>query len=114
MKHYFNPMSRGATTAWMLNELEAPHEQVVLDFASGATKTPEFRSINPMGKLPTLVDGDMVVTETAAICRRAFTPTTRPDSTWPPLRMTFVSHSGVTESGSMNCWVTEASISLRR
>ena len=68
MKHYFNPMSRGATTAWMLNELEAPHEQVVLDFASGATRTPEFRSINPMGKLPTLVDGDIVVTETAAIC----------------------------------------------
>ena len=30
--------------------------------------TPEYRAINPMGKVPALVDGDAVVTETAAIC----------------------------------------------
>jgi len=68
MKHYFNPRSRAATTDWMLRELDAPHEQVVVDLASGGTSTPEFRAINPMGKLPTLVDGGVVVTETAAIC----------------------------------------------
>ena len=34
MKHYFNPMSRGATTAWMLEELGAAHEQVIIDFAA--------------------------------------------------------------------------------
>ncbi len=68
LKHYFNPMSRAVTTHWMLEELEAPHEQIVLDFASGATGAPEFRAINPMGKVPTLVDGDVVVAEVAAIC----------------------------------------------
>ncbi len=68
MKHYFNPMSRGATTAWMLTELDAPHEQVIIDFAAGDQNAPEFRAINPMGKVPALVDGDAVVTETAAIC----------------------------------------------
>ena len=68
MKHYFNPQSRAVTTVWMLAELEAPHEAVLIDFASGETASPEFRAINPMGKLPTLVDGDIVVTETAAIC----------------------------------------------
>lgn len=68
MKHYFNPMSRAATTHWMLAELDAPHEQIVIDIAGGENHTPEYRAINPMGKVPTLVDGDVVVTETAAIC----------------------------------------------
>ena len=68
MKHYFNPMSRAVTTHWMLIELAVEHEQIVVDFMSGEGKTPEFRSINPMGKIPALVDGDVVVTEVAAIC----------------------------------------------
>lgn len=68
MKHYFNPMSRGATTDWMLRELDAPHERIELDFAAGDLQKPEFRAINPMGKIPTLVDGNVVITETAAIC----------------------------------------------
>ncbi len=68
MKHYYNPMSRAVTTHWMLTELGVAHEQVVVDFANGETATPEFRAINPMGKVPTLVDGDVVVTEVAAIC----------------------------------------------
>lgn len=68
MKHYFNPMSRAVTTNWMLMETGAEHEQVLVDIASGDTRSPEYRQINPMGKIPTLVDGDIVVTEVAAIC----------------------------------------------
>lgn len=68
MKHYFNPMSRAVTTKWMLAELDAPHEEIVIDFLAGENNTPEFRAINPMGKLPCLVDDDVVITETAAIC----------------------------------------------
>ena len=68
MKHYFHPMSRAATTDWMLRELDAPHEQIVVDIHAGEQNSPEYRAINPMGKVPTLVDGDAVVTETAAIC----------------------------------------------
>lgn len=68
MKHYFHPHSRGATTDWMLKELDAPHEQHIVDFTAGENDTPEYRAINPMGKVPALVDGDIVVTETAAIC----------------------------------------------
>lgn len=52
----------------MLAELEAEHEQVVIDYAAGENNTPEYRAINPMGKIPALVDGDVVITETAAIC----------------------------------------------
>ena len=67
MKHYFYP-GRSITTDWMLKELDAPHEQIVVDFPGGENDSPEFRAINPMGKVPVLVDGDTVVTETAAIC----------------------------------------------
>lgn len=68
IKHYFNPMSRGVTTDWMLKELAVPHETIVIDISDGEQNEATFRAINPMGKLPTLVDGDTVVTETAAIC----------------------------------------------
>ena len=66
MKHYFNPMSRAATTAWMLAELDAPHEQVLIEMPAGENAA--YREINPMGKVPALVDGDVLVTEAAAIC----------------------------------------------
>lgn len=68
MKHYFNPMSRALTTHWMLLELGVEHEQILVDYAAGETKTSEFRAINPMSKIPALVDGDVVVTEVSAIC----------------------------------------------
>jgi glutathione S-transferase len=68
MKHYYNAMSRAVTTHWMLTELGVEHEQIVVDFMKGETGTPEYRAINPMGKIPTLVDGDIIVTEVAAIC----------------------------------------------
>ena len=68
MKHYYHPMSRAVTTDWMLRELGVEHEQVVIDYMAGDNNTPEYRAINPMCKVPALVDGDIVVTETAAIC----------------------------------------------
>ena len=60
MKHYFYPVSRGATTAWMLKELDVPHEAIVIDMPNGEQNSPEYRAINPMGKVPALVDGDVV------------------------------------------------------
>ena len=68
MKHYYNAMSRAVTTHWMLTELGVEHDQVVVDIMKGESGTPEYRAINPMGKVPALVDGDVVVTEAAAIC----------------------------------------------
>ena len=56
------------TSDWMLRELDVPHEQIVVDVSAGEQNSPEYRAINPMGKVPALVDGDVVVTETPAIC----------------------------------------------
>lgn len=52
----------------MLTELGVEHEQLVIDIHNGDNETEEYKHINPMGKVPALQDGDVVVTETAAIC----------------------------------------------
>jgi glutathione S-transferase len=64
---YTNPMSRGRVARWMLEETGAPYRVEVLDYAS-SMKAPAYLAINPMGKVPALRHGDVVVTETAAIC----------------------------------------------
>ncbi len=64
---YHHPFSRAATVLWMLEELGTGYELRYVDFQKGEHKSPEILALNPMGKLPILVDGDVVVTETAAI-----------------------------------------------
>ena len=64
---YTNPMSRGRIARWMLEEVGAPYRTVVLDYAS-SMKAPDYLAINPMGKVPAIRHGDIVVTEGAAIC----------------------------------------------
>lgn len=64
---HYHPYSRAAGTIWALEEAGVPYELKVVDIMRGAQKQPQFLAINPMGKLPTLVDGDVVVTESAAI-----------------------------------------------
>lgn len=68
MKHYYNSMSRSVTTDWMLKELDEQHEQININFSEDSPELRDLQTINPMGKLPTLVDGENVITETAAIC----------------------------------------------
>jgi glutathione S-transferase len=64
---HHHPYSRAATVLWMLEEVGVPHELRYVDIMKGEQKAPDFLALNPMGKLPTLVDGDLVVTEGAAI-----------------------------------------------
>lgn len=64
---YTNPMSRGQIVRWMLEEVGAPYEQRILDYAT-TMKAPDYLAINPMGKVPAIVHQGRVVTECAAIC----------------------------------------------
>ena len=68
MKLYYNPQSRAVIAKWMLDECDAQYEIVPIDFTKGEHKTPEFRKINPAGKLPALEDGASKIFEGAAIC----------------------------------------------
>ncbi len=64
---YHHPYTRAAGIVWMLEELGLPYELKYVDIAQSQQSTPEFRAKNPMGKLPTLVDGDVTITEASAI-----------------------------------------------
>ncbi len=64
---YTNPMSRGRIARWMLEEVGQPYETVVLEYGT-TMKAPEYLAINPMGKVPAIKHGEVVVTECAAVC----------------------------------------------
>jgi glutathione S-transferase len=60
--------SRSSIVHWMLEELGEPYKLEVLNLRAGDQRKPAYLAINPMGKVPTLKDGDVVVSEVAAIC----------------------------------------------
>jgi len=64
---YHHPFTRAANVVWMLEEVGVPYELRHVDVMKGAHKAAELIRLNPMGKLPILVDGGAVVTESAAI-----------------------------------------------
>jgi glutathione S-transferase len=64
---YTNPMSRGRIARWMLEEVGEPYRTELLDFGT-TMKAPAYLSINPMGKVPAIRHGDVVVTEGGAVC----------------------------------------------
>lgn len=51
----------------MLEEVGCEYTLEYVDLKEGAQKTDAFKELNAMGKIPTLVDGDVVITEVAAI-----------------------------------------------
>ena len=61
------PHSRAAATLTLLEELGAPHDMRVLNIKTGEQHHPDFLAINPLGKVPVILDGDTVVTEQVAI-----------------------------------------------
>jgi len=64
---YHHPFTRASGTVWMLEEIGEPYELRFVDLKTNEQKSPAIIALNPMGKLPILVDGDAVVTENAAI-----------------------------------------------
>jgi glutathione S-transferase len=64
---YTHPMSRGRIVRWMLEEIGEPYRTEVIDYGP-KMKSPDYLAINPMGKVPAVRHGKVVVTECAAIC----------------------------------------------
>jgi glutathione S-transferase len=60
--------SRSSIVRWMLEELGEPYDLHVLSLTKGEQLAPDYLAINPMGKVPALRHGDVIVTESAAIC----------------------------------------------
>jgi glutathione S-transferase len=62
----FGP-TRALRARWALQELGVEFEAVSVNMRAGEHLRPEFLKLNPAAKLPVLVDGDQVLTESAAI-----------------------------------------------
>jgi glutathione S-transferase len=64
MKLYFAPRTRAVRPRWLLEELEVPYALVKLD----PSKQENPLAIHPFGEVPVLVDGDVTLFESLAIC----------------------------------------------
>ncbi len=68
MKLYVNPLSSNARRPRLVaHHLGLAIEEVFVDLAKGEQRTPDYLALNPNGKVPTLVDGDLKLTESYAI-----------------------------------------------
>ena len=65
---YHAAPSRSSIAHWMLEEVGEPYDLHVLSLKEGDNRKPDYLKVNPMGKVPALRHGDVVVTEAAAIC----------------------------------------------
>lgn len=67
LKLYTNNESRGVVIDWLLVELGVECERIEVAYRT-EMKSPEYLKLNPFGKVPVLVDGDVVIYELGAIC----------------------------------------------
>jgi glutathione S-transferase len=67
MQLYELGFTRSIRARWMLQELGVDFEAISVNLFAGEAQRPEFLQLNPAAKLPVLVDGDFVLTESAAI-----------------------------------------------
>jgi glutathione S-transferase len=67
MQLYEFPPTRSIRARWVLQELGVPFESHRVDLQAGDARTPDFLKLNKASKIPVLVDGSNVVTESVAI-----------------------------------------------
>jgi glutathione S-transferase len=67
MKLYEFAFTRSIRARWVLQELGVDFEPISVNLFAGEGSRPEFLKLNPAAKIPVLVDGDLVLTESAAI-----------------------------------------------
>ncbi|HVM96039.1 MAG TPA: glutathione S-transferase family protein [Candidatus Acidoferrales bacterium] len=68
MKLYHSPRSRSVRPRWLLEELGVPYELIRLDFSQNQQKSTDYLKVHPHGAVPALVDGELTLFESAAIC----------------------------------------------
>ena len=67
-KLYYYPGNANLAPHMLLEELGVPYELVLVDRDNNAQQSAEYLKLTPHGRIPTLVDGGLVLFETAAIC----------------------------------------------
>ena len=69
MKVYYAPNTRAVRTVWLLNELGLDYELVRFKLGDKAMRAPDYLAVNPNGRVPTLQDGDVTISESTAIAQ---------------------------------------------
>ena len=69
MKVYYAPYTRAVRTVWLLNELGLDYELERYKLGEKAMRSPEYLAVNPNGRVPTLDDGDIRLSESTAIAQ---------------------------------------------
>src|SRR5215471_10762389 len=64
---YGNPRSRAMRCMWILEEMGAPYRLIEKSTRAEDLQTAEYLRLNPNARIPTLVDGDLVLWESMAI-----------------------------------------------
>lgn len=68
IRFYWCPMTRASRTLWLLGELGLDFERIHIDLRDPAScADPGFRAASPMGKVPAIADGEVMVADSAAI-----------------------------------------------
>jgi len=67
LKLYGGSRSRASIVQWYLEELGVPYDYVLLDMQAGEHRQPDYLAINPMGKVPAIMDEDFQLWESGAI-----------------------------------------------
>ena len=83
LKLFYAPQTCALASHIALEEAGADYETVRVDFRTGEQKKPDYLAVNPKGRVPALVTGHGVLTETPAIL--AFVAQTYPKARLAPL-----------------------------
>ena len=67
MKIHFAPNTRAVRIVWLFEELGLPYELERYKLGDPAMRSPEYRKVHPMGRVPALEDGDVTIFESGAI-----------------------------------------------
>jgi glutathione S-transferase len=67
LKIYHAPRTRGFRVIWLCEELDIPYEIVAVDMSPAYRKSPEWRRLNPVGKVPVMTDGELTMFESGAM-----------------------------------------------
>lgn len=69
IKVYFAPNSRAVRTVWLLEEIGLSYELERFALGQKEMRGPEYARINPNGRVPSLIDGDVTMSESTAIAQ---------------------------------------------
>ena len=67
MKIYYAPNTRAVRIVWLFEELGLPYELETFKLGDLAMRAPAYLKVHPMGRVPTLIDGDLTIFESGAI-----------------------------------------------